>query len=50
VPLSAGSDGVSAPTLETQEGWKQDGLEFKVRMDAGVKAIAWEAMYKNAGA
>jgi len=42
-------DGVQSPTLEQEEGWKVDGLEFKVRMDAGVKALAWEGLYKNPG-
>ncbi|MBO6759281.1 MAG: Clp protease ClpP [Roseibium sp.] len=43
-------DGMQTPTLEQQEGWKIDGSEFKVRIDAGVKALAWEGLYKNAGA
>lgn len=43
-------DGNETPTLEQEEGWKIDGLEFKVRLDAGVKALAWEGFYKNPGA
>ncbi|MBO6759272.1 MAG: Clp protease ClpP [Roseibium sp.] len=43
-------DGVETPTLEQQAGWTIDGAEFKVRIDAGVKALAWEGLYKNAGA
>lgn len=42
-------DGVTTPVLEQMEGWKVDGLEFKVRLDAAVKALAWEALYKNPG-
>lgn len=43
-------DGVQTPLLEQQDGWKVDGVEFKVRLDAAVKALAWEGLYKNAGA
>lgn len=43
-------DGASTPWLEQQDGWKVDGVEFKVRLDAAVKALAWEGLYKNAGA
>lgn len=43
-------DGNSAPTLEQQNGWGVDGVEMKVRMDAGVKALAWQGLAKNAGA
>jgi ATP-dependent protease ClpP protease subunit len=42
-------DGVETPTLEQQAGWSIDGAEFKVRIDAGVKALAWEGLYKNGG-
>ena len=43
-------DGNNAPTLEQQNGWNIDGVEMKVRMDAGVKALAWETLARNAGA
>jgi hypothetical protein len=43
-------DGNQAPTLEQQNGWGVDGVDFKVRMDAGVKAMSWKALAKNAGA
>lgn len=43
-------DGQQAPTLEQQDGWKVDGVEFKVRMDAGVKALDFRTMAKNPGA
>jgi len=40
-------DGNQAPTLEQKAGWSVDGTEFKVRIDAGVKALAWEGLAKN---
>ena len=43
-------DGQQAPTLETQKGWSVDGVEYKVRIDCGAKAISWKALYKNPGA
>lgn len=43
-------DGVQSPSLEQQDGWDVDGVEFKVRMDAAAKAIAHEGLYKNPGA
>jgi ATP-dependent protease ClpP protease subunit len=42
-------DGVEEPFLDQKEGWDVDGSEFKVRMDAGVKALHWRGLYKNAG-
>jgi ATP-dependent Clp endopeptidase proteolytic subunit ClpP len=43
-------DGNQAPTLEQQDGWTRDGVEFKVRMDAGVKALDFRTLAINAGA
>lgn len=43
-------DGIQTPTLEQQGGWEIDGVEFKVRMDAGVKALDYRTMTYNAGA
>ncbi|WAJ26861.1 ClpP-like prohead protease/major capsid protein fusion protein [Antarcticirhabdus aurantiaca] len=43
-------NGNSQPTLEQRPGWYVDGAEFKVRIDAGVKAIGYHGLYKNAGA
>lgn len=43
-------DGVETPHLEQQNGWNVDGVEFKVRLDAGVKALAYQGLNKNAGA
>lgn len=43
-------DGIQTPTLEQQGGWDIDGVEFKVRMDAAVKALDHRTLSKNAGA
>lgn len=42
-------DGNETPTLEQQNGWHVDGVEFKVRIDAGVKALDFRTMTKNPG-
>lgn len=42
-------DGVDTPYLEQQMGWNVDGTAFKVRIDAGVKALDHRTMTKNAG-
>ena len=42
-------DGVQEPWLETQEGWDTDGMELRVRMDAGVKAVSWRGLQKQTG-
>jgi lambda family phage portal protein len=43
-------NGVQTPYMETQQGWSVDGIEYKVRIDAGAKAMDWRAMFRNAGA
>ncbi len=43
-------NGNQGPYLETRNGWNVDGVEYKVRGDAGAKAIDWKALLKNAGA
>lgn len=43
-------NGQSEPTLEQRDGWNVDGVEFKVRLDAAVKALDFRGMFKNAGA
>lgn len=43
-------DGNDAPTLEQQNGWDVDGVEFKVRIDAAAKALDFRAMQKDPGA
>jgi len=42
-------NGVQAPVLEQREGWNVDGLEFKVRIDAGVTLKDFRGFYKGAG-
>lgn len=43
-------NGQQAPYMETRQGWGVDGVEYKVRIDAGAKAVDWKALLKNAGA
>lgn len=43
-------DGVDTPFLDQQDGWDRDGTEWKVRIDAVAKALAYQTLYKNAGA
>jgi ATP-dependent protease ClpP protease subunit/phage major head subunit gpT-like protein len=43
-------DGVDSPVLEQQRGWNVDGVEFKIRLDAGVAALGWRGLLKSAGA
>ncbi|WP_336801799.1 prohead protease/major capsid protein fusion protein [Kaistia sp. MMO-174] len=35
---------------ETRQGFDVDGVEIKVRLDVGAKAIDWRGFFKNAGA
>jgi phage head maturation protease len=43
-------DGNKTPFIEEQAGWSSDGVEVKVRMDAGVAPLEYRTLYKNAGA
>ena len=43
-------EGQSAPVLETQDGWRTDGAEMKVRFDYGVAAVGWRGAVTDAGA
>lgn len=43
-------NGNRAPYLEMKEGWSIDGVQYKVRIDAGAKAVDWKSALKNAGA
>ena len=43
-------NGVQAPALEQREGWNIDGVEFKVRHDAGVNLLDSVGLYKGVGA
>ena len=43
-------EGETQPFLESDEGWRVDGVEWKVRHDYGVAAIDYRGAVKNAGA
>lgn len=43
-------DGLETPVLEQQNGWNVDGVEFKVRIDAGVDPLDFRGLAKNPGA
>ena len=43
-------DGNRTPYLERQPGWNVDGVEFKVRIDVGAKAMDYRGLYYNYGA
>ena len=43
-------DGNQTPTIEQQQGFDVDGVKYKVRIEAGAKAMHWKALYKNPGA
>lgn len=42
--------GQQAPYLESREGWTVDGIEYKVRVEFGVAALDYRAMYRKRGA
>jgi hypothetical protein len=42
-------NGNQTPYMEQQQGWNVDGTEFKVRIDAGAKAMGWRGLYCNDG-
>lgn len=41
--------GNQSPTLEQQQGWNVDGIEYKVRLDFGVWLYEYRGLYKNPG-
>lgn len=43
-------EGEPGPTLETQNGWRIDGTEFKCRLDFGCGVLDYRGLFKNAGA
>lgn len=43
-------NGVESPFLETRDGWTVDGVEYKVRIDVGAKAMDYRGLYFNYGA
>jgi len=42
-------NGNKTPYMETKQGWSKDGVEMKVRIDVGAKAMAWKGLVKNPG-
>lgn len=42
-------EGEEAPVLETKDGWRVDGVEWKVRHDYGVGAVDFRGAVRNAG-
>lgn len=42
-------NGNQVPYLESREGFNVDGIEYKVRIDCGAKAVDWRALYMNDG-
>ena len=43
-------DGVTQPFLDTQDGWRTDGTEYKVRHDFGAGILDHRMAWKNPGA
>ena len=43
-------DGEQNPFMEMMNGWRIDGVEWKVRHDVGVAAVDWRGAVTNAGA
>ena len=43
-------EGEQQPFMETQDGWRTDGVEWKVRHDFGVAAIDFRGAVTDAGA
>ncbi len=43
-------NGQRQPTIERDMPFLLDGVQFKVRIDYGVKGLAWETMHKSTGA
>lgn len=43
-------EGEQEPYMELQDGWRVDGVEWKVRHDFGVAAVDWRGALTDAGA
>lgn len=43
-------NGVQEPFIDSEQGWRMDGSEWKVRLDYGVAAVNWRSAVRNAGA
>jgi hypothetical protein len=42
-------NGVQTPYMEEKTGWSVDGIEYKVRIDCGAKAMNYRYLYMNDG-
>jgi hypothetical protein len=42
-------EGQREPVLETQDGWRTDGVEMKARLDFGVDVVDYRGAVTNAG-
>jgi hypothetical protein len=42
-------EGQQEPVLETQDGWRVDGVEMKARLDFGIDAVDFRGAVTNAG-
>lgn len=42
--------GVETPYMETQQGWRIDGVEMKARVDFGIGCRDWRGVVRNPGA
>ncbi|MCP4747985.1 MAG: hypothetical protein GY874_17885 [Desulfobacteraceae bacterium] len=42
-------NGVQKPYVEQTKGWSVDGVEYKVRIDVGAKAMDWRGLQRNDG-
>jgi len=42
-------NGVQKPYLDSKDGWSVDGVEYKVRIDVGAKAMDWRGLFLNDG-
>lgn len=42
-------NGNQRPYMETKQGWNVDGVEYKVRIDAGAVAVDYRGLYRNEG-
>jgi hypothetical protein len=40
-------DGQKEPYMESKDGWDIDGVEYRIRMDVGVKAVSWRGLQKQ---
>lgn len=43
-------NGQQTPYLESKNGWDVDGVEYKVRIEAGIAALDFRGMYRKRGA